>query len=856
MTSASRMADPAAAADDGPRECPCHAIFTYGTLRADYCERGDRWGVKERFACDHRPAWVDGFALYQDKDKAYPFVIEDAGMHVAGTLLLFDPDVFEEALAACDRIEGYSATQPPGDCLYQRKLVTATTGSLSGKGAEVSCYIYHQTAVTDAAQPIASNDWKTWTTESGQWGEWVEAEEKTEGGEDQTTLVFCYGSNGLEQLRERCENPSLTAQAALLPGWVRCFAGQSKRWTGAVASIVRIEQMANPCRCTCVAGSVVALSAADISRLDPFEGVDSRKPDSRDGVYRHEPLLVRVRVDKDEEQGYSYHWRDAIAYVKNNLEWRGPPSVSYLRACKRNIEQFWCKDMEGVKITVRKGDGEVVFEWTEAQTGEGEERLQARSRNPALTAQQRRLATRLTELQDARDWRGVVALEKETLDLARELRGARPGLAGKIHGALGHAFHETGDYGRARELHEQARAMAEALGDRAGVAKACGNLGLCYHRTGDYGRARELQEQARAMAEALGDRAGVAKACGSLGDCYLSTGDHERARELHEQRRAICEALGDRAGMAKACGSLGICYNRTGDYGRARELHEQAKAICEALGDRAGVAAACAGTPAGAADTVTDTTISPERLDTIDSIAREGYSSFAVESRRGLPWTCPCCTLVNEKLVSECEVCGEPNYARRAPAAAQASSNSLQEEAANSFANLPVPDGQGANGEATETLGCATMISSRDVCSARSNVLGTLQHPLPGIDEECECDAEAPASPLPLPALSGSSRGNAATDAVMVHLREYLSSNNLLTDKELETLQPSTLKVCAVCSQASGELVRLKECSLQTSLCLHCVDSFSDNYNMHEHHEELFKCLCCDTKIYDFEIIT
>ena len=129
--------------------------------------------------------------------------------------------------------------------------------------------------------------------------------------------------------------------------------------------------MANPCRCTCVAGSVVALSAADISRLDPFEGVDSRKPDSRDGVYRHEPLLVRVRVDKDEEQGgHSYDWRDAIAYVKNNLEWRGPPSVSYLRACMRNIEQFWCKNMEeeGLKITVRKGDGEFVFEWTEAAT--------------------------------------------------------------------------------------------------------------------------------------------------------------------------------------------------------------------------------------------------------------------------------------------------------------------------------------------------------------------------------------------------------------------------------------------------------------------------------------------------------
>ena len=65
---------------------------------------------------------------------------------------------------------------------------------------------------------------------------------------------------------------------------------------------------------------------------------------------------------------------------------------------------------------------------------------------------------------------------------------------------------------RARELHEQHRAMEEALGDRAGVAEACGNLGSCCHSTGDYGRARELHEQHRAICEALGDRAGVAAA--------------------------------------------------------------------------------------------------------------------------------------------------------------------------------------------------------------------------------------------------------------------------------------------------------------------------------------------------------
>ena len=57
------------------------------------------------------------------------------------------------------------------------------------------------------------------------------------------------------------------------------------------------------------------------------------------------------------------------------------------------------------------------------------------------------------------------------------------------------------------------------------MAKACGNLGICYRSTGDYGRARELYEQGRAMTEALGDTAGVGTACNNLGDTLEQTGD-------------------------------------------------------------------------------------------------------------------------------------------------------------------------------------------------------------------------------------------------------------------------------------------------------------------------------------------
>ena len=204
-----------------------------------------------------------------------------------------------------------------------------------------------------------------------------------------------------------------------------------------------------------------------------------------------------------------------------------------------------------------------------------------------------RLLIRLEELQAARDWLAIVALECEALTVAQDVRGANPGLAGMIHGVIGLGFYKVGQYARALELHAEHKAMAEALGDRAGVAKACGNLGLCYESKGKYGEALELHAERKAIAEALGDRAGVATACANLGNCYLRIGQYSLALDMHAKHRAIAEELGDRAGVAKACGGLGNYYLSTEDYARALELFTECKAILEELGDRVGVAEAC-----------------------------------------------------------------------------------------------------------------------------------------------------------------------------------------------------------------------------------------------------------------------
>ena len=59
-----------------------------------------------------------------------------------------------------------------------------------------------------------------------------------EDGDDRMPC-FCFGSNSVAQLRERCQNDALVAEAATLPGYHRIYAGSSAKWGGGgVASLV------------------------------------------------------------------------------------------------------------------------------------------------------------------------------------------------------------------------------------------------------------------------------------------------------------------------------------------------------------------------------------------------------------------------------------------------------------------------------------------------------------------------------------------------------------------------------------------------------------------------------------------
>lgn len=133
--------------DSSPTGRPL-AVFTYGTLRADYSAQGDRWGVLQRFkGLSWQRARVEGFGLYQDVGVDYPFVAPttssgaEVESRVFGTILSSPNEtLFRDVLAECDRIEGYPH-------LYKRKIVRAEIVGEERIPQSVEAFIYYQVAI-------------------------------------------------------------------------------------------------------------------------------------------------------------------------------------------------------------------------------------------------------------------------------------------------------------------------------------------------------------------------------------------------------------------------------------------------------------------------------------------------------------------------------------------------------------------------------------------------------------------------------------------------------------------------------------------------------------------------------------
>jgi gamma-glutamylcyclotransferase len=125
-------------------------------------------------------------------------------------------------------------------------------------------------------------------------------------------LTYAYGSNlSAKQMRSRC--PSARAEdRAVLPNHALAFGGFSRRWQGAVASIVRS-------RGAQVEGLLYSISKEDLAALDRFEG--------------HPFAYERVVKVVTDEHGRR---RRAHVYVQPEEDFEpGAPEAAYLGVIRR-----------------------------------------------------------------------------------------------------------------------------------------------------------------------------------------------------------------------------------------------------------------------------------------------------------------------------------------------------------------------------------------------------------------------------------------------------------------------------------------------------------------------------------------
>jgi len=190
----------------------------------------------------------------------------------------------------------------------------------------------------------------------------------------------------------------------------------------------------------------------------------------------------------------------------------------------------------------------------------------------------------------------ILAIEQAAYDEAEDLcaqavalaqrSGRQADLVASLN-ARGLLARARGRYADAVRDHEEARALADSVGDRVGAAAALHGLANAVAITGD-ARASALTEQSVIAFRELGDARGLAEALLSLMWHAMNAADFARVEALGEEAVALFRALGDTGRLAEARFTLGVTAQFQEQYERATALHEEGLALRRGRGDERG----------------------------------------------------------------------------------------------------------------------------------------------------------------------------------------------------------------------------------------------------------------------------
>ncbi len=169
----------------------------------------------------------------------------------------------------------------------------------------------------------------------------------------------------------------------------------------------------------------------------------------------------------------------------------------------------------------------------------------------------------------------------KVLDLHLELHGEDSLEYVHSLAALGSVFRETGDYGQAEKLTDEALTHARKLvGDRhPGLIEPLNHLVTLYCYRGDYDIASEPSLESLSLArEYLDDtRSDLAEAVTNRAVVLKKNGDLEGAKELYQEGLAIQQRIlgEDHPEVANILNNLAVVVKELGDFESARSLHRR-----------------------------------------------------------------------------------------------------------------------------------------------------------------------------------------------------------------------------------------------------------------------------------------
>jgi diguanylate cyclase (GGDEF)-like protein len=155
----------------------------------------------------------------------------------------------------------------------------------------------------------------------------------------------------------------------------------------------------------------------------------------------------------------------------------------------------------------------------------------------------------------------------------------------------GEIYLAQGKFADAAAVLEKAKAAAEEIGDRLGLAKAMNLAGRAYGAVGNERRALANLNAALSVFKKLDATAHIARALYNLGEYRRRAFDLSKAMSYFHMAEAIAEKGGDKSLLMSVANGIGSISFARGDLRAATKYYRRALALARETGDRYGEAA-------------------------------------------------------------------------------------------------------------------------------------------------------------------------------------------------------------------------------------------------------------------------